>query len=515
MIRGAFKVRLIEKYTLLRGLHLFSAPVGPPLLSTLIVICALLSTTALSQTKAIMRLNRVVDFGGPQKDTIETEKLSGENRLSLVGKRSVKVLDLVTGEFLNTHQIEVPDGSEDAARVISPDGRRMLVFGNYNSRDKKDKVKRPAAVWDLQTGKRIAILDRPLKPVRAGHWSRNGKTLATSSASHTPYVLGDTSVEISFWDGETFQFKNSLPSDKVNWWYLTADGEKCFFTTAGTTNLLFIVKFISEVGGPIRVWNTNAGTIEQSVPSTDQNSTIGTRAITVSPNEKFIAYVAEQPKGKEDNRRLVVLSVEPNLGSLKTKYEIAPAPKLPVYGVSFSPDDSYFAFDAGKTLQIYDTSTGEKWFELRKDDPPRFWLDDNRILLYYFRSRMQAAEAATGRELYEHKLVYRSSEHIPTETVGDSTYFGTPQINVYDQTTVLRHPKGRLLLTQSNQYVQVYDGKTGQLLQTLVSPPMDYTKKKPSLSEKSLVWKAGWAADGNVVYVIDYERQTVSIWQVL
>jgi len=63
-----------------------------------------------------------------------------------------------------------------------------------------------------------------------------------------------------------------------------------------------------------------------------------------------------------------------------------------------------------------------------------------------------------------------------------------------------------IIFTYSNQYVKVFDSSTGQLLQTLVSPPMDYSKKKPRLSDKSLVSKADWSQDGKTLYVINGSR---------
>ena len=112
--------------------------------------------------------------------------------------------------------------------MISPDGRRMLVFGNYGS---KDKVKRAASVWDLQTGKQIAVLDKVSTPVRAGFWSKNGKTLATSSDKYLPYAVDNTSVEVAFWDGETFKYQNSLPANTAARWRLSRPRRASNFTS--------------------------------------------------------------------------------------------------------------------------------------------------------------------------------------------------------------------------------------------------------------------------------------------
>ena len=60
--------------------------------------------------------------------------------------------------------------------------------------------------------------------------------------------------------------------------------------------------------------------------------------------------------------------------------------------------------------------------------------------------------------------------------------------------------------------VKVFDSLTGELLQTLVTPPMDYTKKKPRVSDKDLVSKAAWSSDGKTLYVISADGKSVSLW---
>jgi WD40 repeat protein len=93
-------------------------------------------------------------------------------------------------------------------------------------------------------------------------------------------------------------------------------------------------------------------------------------------------------------------------------------------------------------------------------------------------------------------------------TENDTTY-----TEVTDSTTIVVHPLRDLFLTYSNQYVKVFNSLTGELLQTLVSPPMDYTKKKPRLSDKSLVSKADWSRDGKTLYVFSEDKKSVSIWR--
>lgn len=478
-----------------------------------VLVCLILSLDGFSQTKPILRLNAGVDFAGSEKDKVVTYKfLDGGNQLLLVGTKSVRIVDVTNGNVLESRPIDIPEQSEDNQRVISPDGRKIVVFGNHTFRDKKNKVKRLAAIWDLQSGKQLAVLDKTTQPILAAFWSSNGKTLATASDRYAPLLTDGSSVLISFWDGETFAFRNSLPATKVNWWHLTADGDKCFYSTGPAKNLLFLVKYIGDTGGPINVWDIKDGRVEKTISARDGQIERQIRGIKISPDEKFLTFVAQTPKSKPVERRLIVREIDRSglTFGVTSKYEIEPTPKIYEHGVTFSPDGRYFAFPADKNLQVYETITGEKRFELPNvDRSPSHWLSDNKILLFDYSDEMVALETATGKELYRQPLVFDESY------VTDS--FGTFPSQVVDQTTIVVHPTRDLLLTYSNQFVKVYNARTGEIVQVLVTPPIDTTrppdpKKGPRFSSKPLVWKADWSSSGQTLYIISADRRFVSLW---
>lgn len=475
------------------------------------LFCLLLSPIALSQSKPIFESKGAVVFPDGPERIMAHSFLDPENKLLVVGQKTIRLFDVISAKFVDSRPIETPEYfGEDNPRVISPDGRKMLVFGNYGISNKQNKIKRPAAIWDLDTGKRIAVLDGTTRPVRAGLWSRNGKTLVTSSDKYAPLMVDDTSVEVAFWDGETFRLQNSLPAERINWWYLTADGDKCLFSTGPVKNLLFIVKYLDNNGGPIRVWDIASGKIEATIPETGSTGERRVRAISVSANEKFLMFVAQKPKTKNTERRLAVWGIE-NTDDyrIKSKYEVRPDPNISEYGGSFSPDGKYFALVADKALQIYETSTGQKRFELATvKNNPTLWLNDNKILLFDRGTRMTALETATGKQLYEQPMVYE--EYSYTEGSGDSSF---TYAAVSDSTTIVPNRSRDLLLTYSKQYVKVLDSVTGDPLQTLVSPPMDNTKKKPRLSDKPLVSRATWSGDGKTLLVLSYDKESVSVWR--
>ncbi len=475
------------------------------------LLCLLCSPVALSQAKPVVQLKGELDFGDQQERIVADKFLEGENKLLLVGRKTIRLLDVVNAKLLESRSIEIPDFTEDNQRVISPDGRRMLVFGNYDSRHKTDKVKRPPSIWDLQTGKQIAVLGKTAKPIRAALWSKNGQTLATSSDRYAPLFTDSSSVEVSFWDGETFAYKNSLPTNRAGWWHLTEDGDRCIYSTGEVkgTILLLDTKYVSSAG-PVSVWNIADGKIEQTIATRDGNVERKIRGISLSPDERFLALVTQPPKSKDAERRLAVWEMGRGGAAyeVKAKYEIKADPKIDEYGAKFSPDGKYLTLNAGKNIQVYEAGTGEKRLELPNiDRDPSYWLADNRVLLFDYGNRLEAYEAATGGQLYRQKLISEWS----TYTSDDGMQVNDP----VDTTEIMPHPNGKMFLTYSNQYVKVFEARTGELLQTIISPPIDYSKKKPKVSDKRLVSKAAWSNDGKTLYVIGVDGRTVSLWGLL
>jgi outer membrane protein assembly factor BamB len=488
-----------------------------------LLLCLFLSPIALSQTRTILEHKGEMQFGDGQERILAHKLLDGENKLLLVGRRTIRVLDVAGAKFAESRPIDVPEAMWDAKRLISPDGRRMIIYSNDDyCEGKLSKVKRPPTVWDLQTGRQIAVLDKTKKPVRWAIWSKNGKTLAAWSEPcspdfnyfSVPYTYS-TSVEVSFWDGETFEYKNSLPTARAGWWHLTEDGEKCIYTAGEVKSILLVVHYLSPLS-PISVWDIAGGNIEQVISTRVGNAERKILAINVSPDEKFLIIKTQPPKSKATERRVAVWEIgkgDSHRFEIRPKYEIRPNPKIEGAGVAFSPGGKYLAFDAGNGMQIYETRTGEKKFEVPNDDYPAYWLADDKIILYEYSTYMQAFEAATGRQLYERPLIFEAYESAPISYSGDSSSSGATI--VFDRTMIAPHPGGNMFLTYSNQYVRVYDSRTGEVLQTVVSPPMDYSKKKPRLSEQPLVSHAGWARDGKTLYVISFDDKSVSLWGLL
>src|SRR5262249_55129332 len=123
----------------------------------------------------------------------------------------------------------------------------------------------------------------------------------------------------------------------------------------------------------------------------------------------------------------------------------------------------------------------------------------------------------------ETKLIYETSRKTRTVTSPGVIKGTTNRRTVYygfhvdDETKILQHPSGKLLLTYSKQYVKLYDPRTGVVQQTLVEPPVDTSKpvdqkKKPKRSREPLVSNAAWSNDGNTLYIVSADKKSIAFW---
>src|SRR5688572_32965140 len=111
---------------------------------TAVVLSLLFFPAAFSQTKPILERKAELQFGDQKQHVVAHRFVSDQNRLLLIGQKTIWVVDVLKGKLLESRPIEVPDFRENKPRLVSPDGRRMIVFGNYDSRGKKDNVYPPS-----------------------------------------------------------------------------------------------------------------------------------------------------------------------------------------------------------------------------------------------------------------------------------------------------------------------------------------------------------------------------------
>ena len=483
-----------------------------------LLACLLCAPVVLAQTKPVVEYRGNFGLHG-EGDLIEWHKhLESEDSLLLVGNRTLQVIDLPNTRVVETRPVTLPlndsRGKEDWE--ISPDGSRMLVVGHSDAVSGKRQL---AWVWDLREGKRLAVLDKSPYDIRTGIWSKNGKTILTSD-HHIRGIFSSYDVKhvFSFWDGETYEYRGAVSLDNVTWWRLSDDGRR-FFAAVGREKSWLGLEYTSDSAGVIGVWDTRTGQLEKTISVASRDFSPKTREIEVSPDGRLLVFVNKH-KSNPAEHRLLAWELD---GDVRLKFEARPRPKIDDSRVVFSPDGRYFAVDVGKNLQIYETGTGEKRYELANVELPHRWLNNEVILdlhpknIYVEKSEpMQGVDVTTGRVLYKTKLTFREEVRY--------TGFEGAQETTLVYTQVIPNPSGRMYVTYDEEYVRLYDTRTGELLQTVISPPVKlgedgkplYDKKgQPKLSRGAAVKSARWSRDGRTLYVFSANRQSVSVWGVV
>ncbi len=477
----------------------------------LIVVCF---STALAQPRQIVEDKGNFGLHIVNDSIISHKYLERENQLLLLGTRHLQLLDLTNFKVIETRPITLPSNFDLRPDFdkhewpISPDGRRIVMLGLDEGRIKnKTENKQAAFVLDLQTGKRVARLDRPDRVLTAT-WSKNGKTLITMDAAGAD--LFTRTLNLSFWDGETFEFRYSMALENATWTYLSTDGER-FFAATGKGKSFFGIKYVADADAVIRIWKTGSGEIEKTIAVGDAKFNPKTREIAFSPDEAFLLLVNKH-KSNASQHRLLVWEIN---GGVNPKYQLQPQPKIDDSHVEFSPDGKYFALDVGKDLQIYETATGKLKGELTNVEMPSWGWMDNEVLasvdykqknFFELGLQLKAFDANNGTLLFKQKLAYDEIER-PYSYDSDETV-------VTDFTTLRPHPTKKLFLTISKQFVKIFDSRIGELLQTVVHPLIKYDLMgKPKMTKGDTVISADWSKDGNALYVFSANGRSVSLWK--
>ena len=483
-----------------------------PTLLLLLLVCF---STTYSQPKPIVQEKGY--FGlHVMDDAIRQHKyLEQENQLLLVGWKSYQLLDLTNFRVVHTQPIDLPYGDLRpywGDWAISPDGRRMVLTGLKEGYTKtKTESKQAAYVLDLQKDKRIAKLEHPAE-IRTASWSRNGKTLITMDASAVSSLTRP--LNISFWDGETFEYRHTITVENVTWIYLSDDGER-FFAASGKPKNLLGIKYVADSNSVVRIWKTANGEVENTIAVAGAEFRPKTREIEISPDERFLVMVNKH-KSVPSKHRLLVWKLS---DEVKQAYELQPQPKIDDSRIEFSPDGKYFALDVGKNLQIYETETGKLKVELTNVELPSWgWLDNETLASvepkaknFFEAGRMlKAFDANDGRLLFKQRLAY-------DERKAPDNFISTVDENVvYDYTTLQPNPTRKMFLTSSNEFVNIYDTRTGELLQSVVHPMVvvDLMGRTRTTHGKT-VQSADWSNDGRTLYVFSANRKSVTLWKLI
>src|ERR1041385_7709011 len=252
---------------------------------------------------------------------LQYKYLEQENQLLIIGWRHVQLLDLTNLKTINTWPLVMPVSDRRPEYMhldwpVSPDGRRLLLLGLNQARTKtKTETRQAAPVLDLQTGKRIALLDHP-DSIRTASWSKNGKTLMTTDSF---FINSPKTLNVSFWDGETFQYRRSITVENVTWSYLSNDGER-FFAASGKPKSFLGINYVADSDSVVRIWKTATGELEKTIAVAGAQFHPKTREIAISPDEKFLLMVKKH-KSVSSEDRLLAWGID---DSIKPKYQLKP-----------------------------------------------------------------------------------------------------------------------------------------------------------------------------------------------
>ncbi len=485
------------------------------------LLCLICAASALPRDRMVVEYRG--NFGlHVVNDYIRWQRLvDGGNKLLLVGYRNMQIIDLPNTRVVETLPALLPPEGSRAWNAsdeweLAPDSRRILVLGPTDDASGK-KI---GWVWDFREGKQLAALDKSPSDVRSGVWSEDGSTIVTSDR-HFKYINSyegdDANHVFSFWDGGSYEYRGSIALENVLWWYLSDDGRHFFAATGRTKRSIVGVRYVSDSAGVIRVWDTRTGREEGTIASADKNFNPRTRDIQVSPDGRFLVFVNKN-KSNPAEHRLLAWELD---GSPKPLYEIKPSPKIDNSSVVFSPDGSLFAVDVGRNLQIYDTRTGEKRYELENVELPHAWLSNDVIFDVHEKhihgrdksDPAQVVDVKSGSVLYKRRLTFREEVEYSYASSDDET------VIIYE--SVLPHPAGKVYATYNYEYVRIYDTRTGELLQNVISPPVKRDENgnvllnkdgSPKLSHGASVKWADWSRDGRTLYVFSANGQSVSVY---
>jgi len=434
----------------------------------------------------VLQFKAHIGFGEAVERIVAQKFFDGDNKLVFVGIQSIQFWDVPTGKLLESRPHEIPNLDKfDMVVTISPDGQKAVVLDSFTWRIIRKEKKVSATVWDLRTGKQIAILKRPSESIRYAEWSKDGQTLLTLSGAYN-----DKKAEVSFWEGDSLDFKNSmLLTGNLRLHQLIRNGAQLFTVR---------VKYKDEVFGGISqetyisVRSTENAKVEQDLTYGVEHLLVETWRKPLSANENFFVASA--------SGKLLVWEIG---ASNLPKYEITPNKKGGlIWFQNFSDDGKLLIARQDKNLEFYDTETGklESSIPNTKKYQSVNLLSDGTTLVLQNCDRADVFNFQTRQKLYELKLVCKTF----------TDFAGT---EMRDADALNFHPNGKFLLTNSDKTVRVWNAKIGSLAQTIVDPNRAENKRKDNNKDDGLGRSAGWLRNGDFLFASGADGKTILLWE--
>jgi WD40 repeat protein/tRNA A-37 threonylcarbamoyl transferase component Bud32 len=288
----------------------------------------------------------------------------GRTVATISSDNTARLWDAATGKLLLTLRPPRPEhrthlyGHDAYAVNFSPDGRRVVTaFGDYPDCT--------ARVWDVVTGRQLAVLKAHTGPVVWADFSSDGKLLATASLDKTARLWeSGTGKEIRTLKGHTCGVFAAVFSPDGTRLVTIGEGNDITFTPKGFGYRSSSTTAEDTAG---RVWDVATG--EARAALRWPKGTVGfVRTAKFSPDGKRILTAgrrtmaggpAESPPDlpwvwdAATGRRLVVLKGHE-------------ANRLEVSGAAFSPDGKQVVSTANDgTARVWDAATGKELATLR------------------------------------------------------------------------------------------------------------------------------------------------------
>lgn len=479
------------------------------------LVCLFLSIVAQAQTGGdVLRFKARIGFDD-KKERITAKHFSEDGtKLTLIGLRTIQIWDVPTAKLLKSypHEIVELDKFFGTFYQLSPDGSKVITLDSFGRDGDKKEDRVNAYVFDVRTGKRIAILERPDYSVRFAFWSADGDTLVTFSG-----LLYQKQTEISLWNGADLSLRKSFTVDGYTWHYLSPDGERLHVGNGGQIKVLGLPAGPSN-GNAIRVYNTRTGAVEKELNASGADFDIDYADTHVSPGGRFFAT------SKEKN--IIVWDTAGD--AVQPIYELAPRdPTGKIFLEGFSDDGKYLYARQNKVEEFYEAESGR----LAADVPKlvKFARDSKHIV-----PNLVAIGTLHDDIYLQKKSVLRTPDGkyavalpCPLTTVLDLTTDQTlytiknkcssgfslfalnPNIPNYphSQDVYRLSPSSKLLIKFRADEFVVRDLKTGTILQKIVRKQDKNLMEVPKMN-------LNWDIKGSYALTIAEDKKSMLIWEI-
>ena len=460
------------------------------------LFCLLFSASILAQTdKELFKLNGPLGLPDPDGGPVQTVPLKNANRFLVIGKNRVQVWDIADARLVNTY-IHKITGFQDVGLLrrffnfpnqmeINRDGTLGILLSK--AQDDKSAKNKVVGVWNLQTGERLAILDRGLKPLRSAFFSENGATIMSMHGELKE-------AELSFWDAGTFTHRASITFQDLSFHQLSRDGEHIYIGSAKANKWLGITVIGFETSKGIQLWNTRTGKLEKTYIDGDIKfwNTLNSSPV-VSSDEKYLA-------ARSEGNKIVVWETA---GDGTVKYTIpAGDPKKKLRLIGISGDSKYLLTALNEEAEIYELETGKLYRRLSLRYGATYDLTPDSK---YTVRRLQGWVGV--HDLENEKAVFGLSLKVKTEQRENEASYE------YEVENAQVSPDSKFLMVYGDNDVRIYDMATGNLVQTLVDPQRVKYKDNGKIKENGLDnSRAGWLASGDSIYVFAGDGKSFYLW---